>query len=115
MASLATKIELYVGRTVDLESEVRMRNDSDGRGDYIEEWLVDGIAKPTDDQLKALDSDGDVVEKNLADEYAKRKYQRDRKAEYPTIEELVVALYDTDDKAAIEKRRSDVKAKYPKP
>ena len=31
------------------------------------------------------------------------------------IEELVVALYDTDDKAAIEKRRSDVKAKYPKP
>jgi hypothetical protein len=38
-----------------------------------------------------------------------------RKAEYPSIEELVVALYDTDDKAAIEKRRSDVKAKYPKP
>jgi hypothetical protein len=38
-----------------------------------------------------------------------------RQKEYPTIEELVVALYDTDDKAAIEKRRSDVKAKYPKP
>jgi hypothetical protein len=42
-------------------------------------------------------------------------YSDKRKAEYPTIEELVVALYDTDDKAAIEKRRSDVKAKYPKP
>ena len=38
-----------------------------------------------------------------------------RKAEYPSIEELVVALYDTDDKAALEKRRSDTKAKYPKP
>ena len=38
-----------------------------------------------------------------------------RQKEYPTISELVVALYDTDDKAAIEKRRSDVKAKYPKP
>jgi len=27
----------------------------------------------------------------------------------------MIRLYDTDDKAAIEKRRSDVKAKYPKP
>jgi hypothetical protein len=42
-------------------------------------------------------------------------YIENRLNEYPTIEELVVALYDTDDKAAIEKRRSDVKAKYPKP
>ena len=60
----------------------------------------------------------DAEEKAWADEQSelvKTKYQRDRKAEYPTIEELVVALYDTDDKAAIEKRRSDVKAKYPKP
>ena len=42
-------------------------------------------------------------------------YADKRRSEYPTIEELVVALYDTDDKAAIEKRRADVKAKYPKP
>ena len=46
---------------------------------------------------------------------AEMTYSEKRKAEYPTIEELVVALYDTDDKAAIEKRRADVKAKYPKP
>jgi len=43
------------------------------------------------------------------------EYKEKRKAEYPTIQELVVALYDTDDKAAIEKRRADVKAKFPKP
>ena len=42
-------------------------------------------------------------------------YKAKRLSEYPSIEELVVALYDTDDKAAIEKRRADVKAKYPKP
>ena len=42
-------------------------------------------------------------------------YKEKRKSEYPSIEELVVALYDADDKAAIEKRRADVKAKYPKP
>ena len=38
-----------------------------------------------------------------------------RMREYPRIHELIVACYDTDDKAAIEKRRADVKAKYPKP
>jgi hypothetical protein len=42
-------------------------------------------------------------------------YKDKRLAEYPTIAELTIALYDTDDKAAIEKRRSDGKAKYPKP
>ena len=37
-----------------------------------------------------------------------------RKAEYPSIEELVVALYDTEDKLAIENKRKAVKDKYPK-
>ena len=44
-----------------------------------------------------------------------KTWEENRQENYPTIAELVVALYDTDDKAAIEKRRSDVKAKYPKP
>lgn len=51
----------------------------------------------------------------LQTEYDAKEYQRKRKAEYPTIEELVVALYDTDDKADIETKRAAVKAKYPKP
>ena len=44
-----------------------------------------------------------------------KTWLENRQENYPTIAELVVALYDTDDKAAIEKRRADVKAKYPKP
>ena len=62
-------------------------------------------------------SDADILakQKELQIEYDAKEYQRLRKREYPKIEELVVALYDTDDKAAIEKRRADVKAKYPKP
>tara|TARA_R100000329_G_C7472850_1_gene166564 strand:+ start:252 stop:560 length:309 start_codon:yes stop_codon:yes gene_type:complete len=43
------------------------------------------------------------------------QYQRDRKREYPRIEELVVALYDEKDKQGIIERRKAVKAKYPKP
>jgi len=51
----------------------------------------------------------------LQTEYDAKEYQRKRKAEYPTIEELVVALYDTEDKLAIENKRAEVKLKYPKP
>jgi proline dehydrogenase len=51
----------------------------------------------------------------LQSEYDALEYARKRKAEYPTIEELVVALYDTDDKAAIDAKRAEIKLKYPKP
>jgi|TARA_R100000789_G_C2968551_1_gene140071 YHS domain-containing protein len=50
----------------------------------------------------------------LQAEYDAKEYQRKRKAEYPSVRELVVALYDTDDKSAIETKRAEVKAKYPK-
>ena len=51
----------------------------------------------------------------LEAEYDAQEYARNRAAEYPSIAELTVALYDTDDKAAIETKRAAVKAKYPKP
>ena len=47
-------------------------------------------------------------------EYDAKEYQRLREPEYPTIAELVVALYDTADKVDIDKRRAAVKLKYPK-
>ena len=57
----------------------------------------------------------DVELKRLQDEYDAQEYARNREAEYPSIKELVVALYDTDDKADIEAKRAAVKKKYPKP
>ena len=53
--------------------------------------------------------------KKLKAEYDALQYQRDRLQEYPSIQELVVALYDEEDKASIIERRNAVKAKYPKP
>ena len=50
----------------------------------------------------------------LQAEYDAQEYARKREAEYPSIQDLVVALYDTDDKAAVEAKRAEVKAKYPK-
>ena len=60
----------------------------------------------------------DAEEKAWADAAPERELQAfydKRRSEYPSIEELVVALYDTDDKAVIETRREDVKAKYHTP
>tara|TARA_R110002020_G_C15986905_1_gene748952 strand:+ start:345 stop:650 length:306 start_codon:yes stop_codon:yes gene_type:complete len=51
----------------------------------------------------------------LVAEYDAQEYARNRQAEYPSVQELVVALYDTDDKSVIEAKRAEVKKKYPKP
>ena len=82
---------------------------------------TDKVVPPiTDIQiLKFVDNDF-VVEDSQAlidkkAEYDAQEYARNRAAEYPSIAELTVALYDTDDKAAIETKRAAVKAKYPKP
>ena len=77
------------------------------RGDVIE-WLDTEQTQPSQSEI-----DAEVI--RLQAEYDALEYQRKRKAEYPTVEELVVALYDTGDKADIETKRAAVKAKYPKP
>ena len=51
----------------------------------------------------------------LQAEYDAQEYARKRKAEYPSVQDLVVALYDTDDKTAIDAKRAEIKLKYPKP
>ena len=56
----------------------------------------------------------DLKARELQATYDAQAYARNREAEYPSIQELVVALYDTDDKSAIEAKRAAVKAKYPK-
>ena len=61
------------------------------------------------------ESDIEAKKVELQAEYDAQEYARKREAEYPSIAELTVALYDEDDKAAIETKRAAVKAKYPKP
>ena len=76
--------------------------------------IVDGVVLALTPEEEIL---CDTAEKAWADKAPEREleaFYNKRRSEYPTIGELVVALYDTDDKAAIEKRRADVKAKYPK-
>ena len=51
----------------------------------------------------------------VSNEYENQEYSWRRRREYPRVEELIVALYDTDDRAAVDAKRAAVKAKYPKP
>ena len=80
--------------------------DTDGK--TILKWRSPDISQPSQ-----ADIDAKIVE--LEAEYNAQEYARNRQAEYPSIAELTVALYDTDDKSAIEAKRAAVKAKYPKP
>ena len=83
--------------------------DSSYTGDIHEEGMIDNpYSKPTEqecvDGLTQMQTDFDAQD-----------YARNRKAEYPSVQDLVVALYDTDDKAAIDEKRAEIKLKYPKP
>ena len=59
--------------------------------------------------------DGSTFTDVEAERIANMTYADKRKLEYPSIQDLVVALYDTDDKAAIDAKRAEIKLKYPKP
>ena len=105
MAQLSNKIRIYLDREVDFDKDVKLQDDGDGA--YIKEWNVAEV-QPTEEQLDALESQANDLE-------ALNQVYANRKAESPSVQDLVVALYDTDDKAAIEAKRAEVKAKYPKP
>ena len=59
--------------------------------------------------------DGSTFTDVEAERIANRTYADKRRREYPSVQDLVVALYDTDDKAAIDAKRAEIKLKYPKP
>ena len=67
MANLSTKIKMYAAANgvadVDFMEDVRLQDDSDGKGAYIKEWNLD-IAQPTDAQLSAQESAANTEEAN---------------------------------------------------
>jgi len=71
-------------------------------------WKDSVQVEPTESEIQA-----EIT--RLEAEYDSQDYARKREAEYPSVQDLVVALYDTDDKAAIDAKRTEIKLKYPKP
>jgi len=83
--------------------------------------IVDGLPiELTGNELSEIEAREAEWNAHLAEE-AKTQYQRDRQAEYPSIDELVVALWEgvVEERmasvTALEGIRQAVKTKYPKP
>jgi hypothetical protein len=74
---------------------------------FIKEWLSK-LPQPSEEELNTASISAQA-------EYDAHAWERSRQAEYPSLLELTVALYDTDDKSAVEAKRAAVKLKYPKP
>ena len=76
MASLSSKVKSYLANNgvneVDFTVDVMLQDDSSGQGPYIKEWNVSGVAKPTDEQLNAVDSAADLSERQNAARAARR-------------------------------------------
>ena len=106
MAQLSTKIEKLVGRKVDFTSEVLLQDDSDGNGPYIKHWGVDGVAKPTADQL-ALQEDAANTEE------ANRAVVAERKKLYGSLEQQIENIIENGLDAEIA-RVAQIKADNPK-
>ena len=92
--------------TVDALQSLRPKAEWVLRGDELE-WLDANQTQPSASEITA-------EIQRLQIEHDAQAYARKREVEYPSIKELVVALYDTEDRAAIDAKRAAVKAKYPK-
>jgi len=67
MAQLSTKVRAYVeaaGKTVDFSKDVLLQDDSDGKGPYIKQWNIVGLAQPSDSDLAAHEAAADTTEAN---------------------------------------------------
>ena len=83
------------------------------RGDTLE-WLDENVTAPTQAEI-------DTEIARLQAEYDAQEYARNRQAEYPSINDLIVALWENvvEERASavvsLEAKRQAVKTKYPKP
>jgi hypothetical protein len=105
MAQLSTKIKLYCeanSKVADFSDNVRLQDDSDGKGPYIASWTVDGLTKPTDEQIASYETAGNKEESNNG-------VRATRKSKYGDIGDQLDEIYKDIDawKARIKKIKDD--------
>jgi len=92
--------------------EVDFSLEDDGSGVVIKKWLS-ASPQPTESEIEAAHAEWQT-------EYDSQEYARNRQAEYPSIDELIVALWENvvEERASavvsLEAKRQAVKTKYPK-
>ena len=88
MSNLYYKVKLYLEANSKTESEFdsNILLQDDGSGGYIKTWNVSGVAKPTDSQLNALDS-------NATKELNNAGIRKTRKKSYGDIGDQLDEIY----------------------
>ena len=85
--------------------EVDFSLQNNGDGAFIARW---NSASP-----QPSESDIEIAHNEWQAEYNAQEYARLRRVEYPSIEECVHAILD-DDLDALQAKRAEIKARYPK-
>ena len=92
-------------KSINLSEDGDFKLQDDGAGVYISEW-TSALPQPSESEIEAAHAEWQA-------EYDSQAYARLRKAEYPSIEECVHAILD-DDLVALQAKRAEVKARFPK-
>jgi len=106
MASLPIKIKLYCeanSKEANFDPDIgNVHVKDDGAGEYIKSWNVDGLDKPTDEQLASYETAGNTEQKNNA-------VRITRKSSYGDIGDQLDEIYKDIDawKARIKKIKDD--------
>ena len=108
MINLANKIKIYLDRTPDFSSEIILQDDYiDGISNpYIKEWNATDKAKPTDEQLNALESEAIKLENNAI-------AVANRQKEYGSIAKQIEYITENG-LEAWQSKVQEIKIKYPK-
>ena len=85
MASLYTKIKLYIEANSSAWDNTKVFLQNDGSGDYIKTWTY-SFDKPTDSQLASYETAGNTVEANAA-------INATRRSQYGTWQEQMEMIY----------------------
>ena len=73
MASLQTKVELYIKANSATWDDTKVLLQNDGSGDYIKTWTY-SFTKPTDSQIASYETAGNTIE-SYAVIFSKRKIE----------------------------------------
>ena len=85
MASLYTKIKLYIEANSSAWDNTKVFLQNDGSGDYIKTWTY-SFDKPTDSQLASYETAGNTAETNAG-------IDKTRRSQYGTWQEQMEMIY----------------------
>ena len=76
MATLYTKIKLYLEANSKTWDDDNIVLENNGDGDYIKTWNVIGLDKPSDEQLTSYETAANTEETNLQTEEANKETKK---------------------------------------